>query len=70
MNSPLRFGKSIIQITLALNEQGDDKSRKLVSHRIILSDMQPERKYYVDCNLHSKEYKLIKGLYTYQLGFG
>lgn len=64
-NSPLKFGKSFVQITLLID---DAKNAKFVSYNILESDLNPEKEVQIDCSLLSKDYRLIKGLYTYQLG--
>ena len=40
----------------------------LVSFDILSNQINPEKKVNLDCNVKSKKFKLIEGLYNYQLG--
>lgn len=39
-----------------------------MSHDILSNELNPEKKVNFDCSIQSKNYKIVKGLYNYQLG--
>lgn len=61
-NSPLKFGKTFVQMTIAIS---NGKNTKFVSYNLLDSDLNLDRKTQFDCSLLSKEYRLIKGFYAY-----
>jgi hypothetical protein len=46
----------------------DSKNPKFVSFNVLDSDVKLDKKIQFDCSLMSKEYRLIKGFYSFQIG--
>ena len=56
-----------MQLTILI---ADNKTAKLVSYTILDSSFDVHRQSQIDCSIFSKEYKLMKGSYVYQIGPG
>lgn len=46
----------------------DSKNPKFVSFNVLDSDVKLDKKTQFDCSLMSKEYRLVKGFYSFQVG--
>jgi hypothetical protein len=46
----------------------NSKNAKFVSFNMLDGGLNLERKTQFDCSLMNKEYRLVKGFYTYQVG--
>ena len=64
-NSPIKFGKSFVQLTIVIN---GGKNAKFVSYNILDSGLNLDKKTQFDCSLTSKQYRLVKGFNVYQIG--
>ncbi len=64
-NSPLKFGKTFLQITISIT---NPKHPKFVSFNIIGNNLPTDKISQLDCTMASKEYQLLKGLFSYQIG--
>ena len=69
VNSPLRFGRSVAQLTIALADELHP-AHGLVSYNLMLGETNPEPALKADCRVSSKEHRMMRGVYTYQLGQG
>jgi len=73
-NSPLRFGRHLIQITISINEKLNqdiyeisDSKPLLVSYKILTSELNPAKNSHTSCKIYTQTYKIMKGIYTYQI---
>jgi hypothetical protein len=69
VNSHYLLGSTVAQLTIAINSKVERKeSDGLVSFDILSNELNAEKKLNLDCSIESKKFKIIKGLYNYQLG--
>ena len=55
------------QLTIALADE-INPTQGLVTYNVLVGENNPELDLRTDCKVTTSEYKLLKGVYTYQLG--